>query len=513
MNEALEISKAVESIQTAGASFINHMIDFAPTLLGALSVLIVGYLVAVLVSVILKAALDRLGVNKRLGEMIEEDAPRDKKSPELKLSLWLSRGVRYLIMLFVLVAFFDVLGIRVVTEPLNELLSQVMAYIPRLLGPALLLLAAWALASLVRGVSRRVLKTLRFDQRLGEQAGYSKATPLSESLSTALYWLVFLLFLPAILDGLALGGLLMPVQAMIEKILSFIPNILAAVLIALVGFFVAKIIQRIVSNLLDSVGVNALSKRASLDRVMGQFRLSDLIGFALYVLILIPVLISALNALQLGAVTEPASQMLASVMSSFPLIFGAVVLMAIAYFVAKILSELLSKLASAAGFDRLFVAIRLFPEKTAEEHKPSRILYYVIFVGILIFAAIEALRLLQFVALADLLSQFLVFAGQLLLGLVIFGVGLFLSEFVAKRLLSSVKHYAKTLALAARVSILILAGAMALRQMGLADDIINMAFGISLGAVAVAVALAFGLGSRDLAGQLAQEWVDKIRKR
>jgi hypothetical protein len=69
------------------------------------------------------------------------------------------------------------------------------------------------------------------------------------------------------------------------------------------------------------------------------------------------------------------------------------------------------------------------------------------------------------------------------------------------------------LALAARVSIIVLAGAMALRQMGLAEDIINLAFGLLLGSVAVAVALAFGLGSREVAGREVSEWVQSLKSK
>ena len=60
---------------------------------------------------------------------------------------------------------------------------------------------------------------------------------------------------------------------------------------------------------------------------------------------------------------------------------------------------------------------------------------------------------------------------------------------------------AELLSHTARVSILILSGAMALRQMGLAGEIINLAFGLLLGAIAVAIALAFGLGGRDIAAR------------
>jgi hypothetical protein len=67
------------------------------------------------------------------------------------------------------------------------------------------------------------------------------------------------------------------------------------------------------------------------------------------------------------------------------------------------------------------------------------------------------------------------------------------------------------LAMAARISILVLAGAMALRQMGLANEIINLAFGLLLGAIAVAAALAFGLGGREIAAREVERWLQSIK--
>ncbi|TVQ78095.1 MAG: hypothetical protein EA369_07515 [Bradymonadales bacterium] len=507
------MTEQLEYLKNYGEEILQDVIKFAPNLLGALSVLIVGYLIAVVVSIILKKALETLKFNDRLQKALDpEGGSPSQTTKSIDGPLWISRAVRYLIMLFVLVAFFDVMKLSIVTEPLNELLTQILAYIPRILGPAILLVVAWILASLIKALSHRVLTTINLDKRVGEKAGYSKSQSLSKSISITLYWLVFILFLPAILEGLALEGLLNPVKAMLEKTLAFIPNILAAGLIALIGFFAAKIVQGISSKLLESIGVNELSRRASIDNILGQYRLSELIGFFLYVVILIPVLIASLNALQLDAITNPASQMLASVLSAIPLLFAALILMSIAYLIGRILAGLLSNLASAAGFDNLFVTLGLSTKQASAEKKPSRVVYYVVFAGILIFAAIEALRLVHFVALAELLQQFLIFAGQILLGLIIFGVGLFLSDFVAKRVLSSVTKHTQTLAFVARASILILAGAMALRQMGLAEDIINLAFGISLGAVAVAAAIAFGLGAREVAGELAKDWVNRVKK-
>lgn len=63
----------------------------------------------------------------------------------------------------------------------------------------------------------------------------------------------------------------------------------------------------------------------------------------------------------------------------------------------------------------------------------------------------------------------------------------------------------------ARVAILVLTTAMALRQLGVANDIVNMAFGIMLGALGVAAALAFGLGSREIAGREVERLVANLR--
>ena len=97
--------------------------------------------------------------------------------------------------------------------------------------------------------------------------------------------------------------------------------------------------------------------------------------------------------------------------------------------------------------------------------------------------------------------------------MIIFGVGLFLANLAARTLEASSTAQAQLLAVAARVSITVLAGAMALRQMGLANEIITLAFGLLLGAVAVAAAIAFGIGGREIAGNALKQWLDRVESR
>lgn len=101
-------------------------------------------------------------------------------------------------------------------------------------------------------------------------------------------------------------------------------------------------------------------------------------------------------------------------------------------------------------------------------------------------------------------------AGQILLGLVILAVGNFFAN-LAHKLLSKSEGSA-IIASVARYAILALVLAIGLHAMGIAEDIVLLAFGLSLGSIAVAVALSFGLGGRDAAGKHAEYLLSKSRK-
>ena len=82
---------------------------------------------------------------------------------------------------------------------------------------------------------------------------------------------------------------------MIDKVLGFLPNVLAAAIILFIGWLVARIIQRLVTNLLAAVGADSLADRVGVMKALGQTKLSALIGLVAYILILVPVLIAGLS--------------------------------------------------------------------------------------------------------------------------------------------------------------------------------------------------------------------------
>ena len=481
---------------------------YSPNLVGALAVLIVGWLVALIVSSIIGKALHSTGIDEKIARKIVGE----EKTQAMQPHRWISKIIYYVLLFFVFVAFFQVLGLTLVADPLNRLLNIVFSYIPKLFAALVLVVSAWVIATVLKKVVLRVLLAAKVDESLGRKTGLDKAEmPLSQTMAEIVFFLVLLLFLPMILNTLALGGLLEPLQLMIGKILLFLPNLLAAAIILIIGWFVARILQKIVTNLLIAMGSERLSEKVGLAKVLGSQGLAGLIGLIVYILILIPVLIAALQALAIDAITLPISNMLAQMLAILPSLFGAALVLAVAFILGKIIAELAARLLAGMGFDSLPERLGLAKAPVEGARKPSQMVGYIVIVAIMLFALIEAARMLKFDLLADIIFEFTVFAGHVLMGLIIFAIGIYLANLAFNAVISSGMSSSKLPAHAARIAILVFAGAMALRQMGLANEIINLAFGLLLGAIAVAVALAFGLGGKEIAAQEIRKWLEGMK--
>jgi hypothetical protein len=492
-------------------TFMNQVVQltgsYIPRILGALVIIVVGWFIAVLITKVIRKVL----INLKLDDHLTRWFSREGK--ELKASGFIARLLFYIIMLFVFVATFEALGITLITQPINTLLNELLAYAPQLLAALLLAIVAFIVAKGFQIIIAKGLSALKIDNQLEGKVGIKAGKqPMAQSLANGIFWLVLLLFLPAILSTLGVEGLLKPVQGMVEKILTFLPNIFTAVVIVLLGWLIARMVQKIVSNFLEAIGTDRLSEKVGLASAMGKKKLSGVLGMLVYILILIPILVAALNALALDAITQPASKMLEMILMAIPNIFAALLILVIAYMIGRLVAGLVAGIRESAGFNSILARLGIGNEIPADKiWTPACVVGNIVLIGIMLFAFIEAVNRLGFVTMADMLSGFSVLAGQVILGLIIFGVGLLLAKLVSKAILSTAPTQASLLAMSARIAIMVLAGAMALRQMGLANEIINLAFGLIIGAIALAVALAFGIGGRETAAKELDEWVSSIK--
>ena len=485
-----------------GTNFLN--------LLSALGILIIGWIVARLIAWGVFKLLQRTNLDNRLaGAIITEEG--QEETPKLNVERWVSTGIFYLLMLFVLIAFFQTLQLTAVSGPLSALLNQLLAAAPQLIGALLILLVAWVIATVVKMLISRVLRMSKFDERVSDQADVeAEKVSISDSLANGIFWLVFLLFLPAVLNMLGMQGLVEPVQGVVDQFLGAIPNIFAAVIIFVVGWFIARIIRQIVTNLLAATRLDNLGEQVGLD--VTEQPLSKIIGSIVYVLVLIPAAIAALNALQIEALSAPAVTMLTTVLNAIPAFFGAAIVLSVAYFAGRLVAGLVSNLLAGIGFNKLPALLGFQMERQEGQRTLSDIVGVLVVVVVMLLAAIEAADILGLGILATMIASFTTFGGQVLLAVVILGIGLYLANLARNVIFSASGESSAFTANLARIAILVFAAALALQQLGIASEIVNLAFGILLGTIGVAAALAFGLGSREIAGKQTEEWLEKMKK-
>jgi hypothetical protein len=481
------MDKLIENLQSSLGQAI-------PGVAGALVILLVGWIVAFVVRVGLKKGLKLFKINDRMNARSEGTA--------LNLESGIATAGYYVVLLFTLLTVFNQLGLEIASQPIQALFVQVFDFIPKLIGGGVLILIAWISARIISQLVQGAIAATPLDQKIK-----SPGKPVSESLGLIAYWLVFLLFLPAILGVFKLEGLLIPAQSMIEKIVGMVPNVIGAAIIIGVGWVISTILRDLSTNVLAVAGFDKLGEKVG---IKGKTKLSSVAGLTVFYLIFIPSIIAGLNTLQIAAIADPATQMLASFLAFIPNLLGAVAIIVITYLVAKPVSGFVSKLLSAAGFDSIPQKLG-FHVTHPKGAALSKITGNLVLLFMMLFAATEAANLLAFTQLSRIVATLILFGGQILLGSVIIGLGLWISNIVSQNMTKASSNGHPVAALV-RVIILGLVFSMGLRAMGLANDIVNMAFGLTLGAAAVAFALSFGLGGRAAAGRQMEYWFSNLRR-
>ncbi len=152
--------------------FTQFVGPYLPTLVGAIVILVVGWLGALLVSAIVGAAVRKTGFDQRLAKWFSGE---DAQAPKVERGI--ARLTYYFILVFVLVAFFDTLGLTQVTQSLNNLLNQILAYAPHVVGAGLLLLVAWVMATVMRFFVRQVTSATKLDEHLSQATSEGEGRP------------------------------------------------------------------------------------------------------------------------------------------------------------------------------------------------------------------------------------------------------------------------------------------------------------------------------------------------
>ncbi|HEY8571479.1 mechanosensitive ion channel [Phenylobacterium sp.] len=388
---------------------------------------------------------------------------------------------------------------------------------PRIVAAIAILVLAYLLAQAARwGLAKLI-------DRLPGIKQHNEGAPPKETAGYQLgqlgYWLVILAGIVGAMTVLELQEVVEPLNAFLVSVAAYVPRIVGAAVIFFVGLVIATVVRRVVEAALNVARVDAWLDKAGVSKMTGASGLARTVGTLVFVLILIPVTIVALDQLGMDPVTAPATAVLETVLSSLPRLLAAAIILAVAYAIGRWVASLIEQLLPSLGFDRSLQAFGIGGPSVLDDADPaseapasaprvtpSKVVARLALIGIMLFSAVEAARLLAFAAVAVMLTEVLELAGHVLFGGVIIVIGVLIANFLATLIDRSTNNAEGFASEIVRWATIALATAMGLRFMGIADEIVILAFGLILGAAAVAAAIAFGLGGRETAGRLLEKW-------
>jgi len=199
-----------------------------------------------------------------------------------------------------------------------------------------------------------------------------------------------------------------------------------------------------------------------------------------------------------------------------PAMFGALVILFAGYLLAKLLEKAVEKGLRKIRLNQLLVrgGVIQAVERSGTHVNPVRVLANLVFWLVMFTVILLAANALGLDSLANVVSTLVSYIPSVIAAIVIILVGIVLGGFVGGLIAASAGavHGGRALARLGRGGVIVLAIFMALQQLGIATDIVTTAFAILFGAIAFALALAFGLGNRDLAAEITREWYDRYRR-
>ncbi len=209
------------------------------------------------------------------------------------------------------------------------------------------------------------------------------------------------------------------------------------------------------------------------------------------------------------AVTQSLSDGLGAILGALPALIGAIIILLIGFIIAKVLQGIVTRVLQSMGFEGWMESggIKQFFDRSQTQQTPLSILGKLVFWLVFFIAITMAVDTLGISAISEVLAQFIAYIPQIIAAILILVLATLLANFVAGIVRGATGS--NVAGSVAQYGIIVFAAFAALTQLGIAPELIAPTFLILLGAVALAAAIAFGLGGQGVAQQLVEDGYEK----
>lgn len=366
----------------------------------------------------------------------------------------------------------------------------------------LLLILAFIAAAIVRSLAVKLLTKTKLKELLGKRNAESSER-VTEFIGKLLHLIVFLLFVPGIFESLGMAEVSTPILGVLNTLWGYLPNVLAAVIVLWVGSFIAKLVRELLIPVFDKLKVNRLQEKAGI-HVEDSRKLSHTLAYIVYVLILIPAVITALRALRISAISAPAIRMLDIIFTFIPNILAALIILVVGCKVAKLAGNITESLIGSSGLD---TKLSKHLDGKSTSFVLSRTAGMIVHTVLTIFFLVESFGVLHLDVLTNIGNAVISYLPYALAAVLIL-LACYVGDSLAQKALLKNGH--KALAVGCRTAIYGTGVFMILSELGIAQELVNTAFILIVAALAVAFALSFGLGGREFAGRMLKKLEDSV---
>ncbi len=532
-------------IEHVGGLVSEDVLRMGWKLLLALLMLFLGWVLAKLFAAATYRILRKTDIDNKLADklgitMLLEDR-EGKSGGEDALERGISLVVFYLLMALVVVAVLDYAGLEQTAAPIQRLVDTIIQKLP-VVGTAILILFVGYIAGLIlRKVVVKALTTLGFDRRLAKldardgeaelepSEGEAKPRSPSETVGQVVFWLAMVLGLAGAFDTLEIEAISVPLTNVINTLMGLLPIVGIAALIGLGGYILSKVVRAIVTSALESLGFDKLVAKLKLDGLFGSSSPSKVVGWLAMALVIVQTIIAALDQVGLETLSTPMTDMMGQFWTLLPSLAISALFVVLGVFAGRLLRGIAYKTLVGVGFNRLMdrLGFGRIAERKDDLGEPAGLVAFAVQVTIVLLAVVQALQNLALDTWANYVDAFLRFAvTRVAVALLVVGVGFVIGNYVRDLIEARQRGEQPPVAEGepaparepvwmaefARYAVLVFAFTMAVHQLGVAEDFVLLSFALLFGALCLAGALAFGLGSRDLAGEIVRERYRKAKQ-
>lgn len=219
-----------------------------------------------------------------------------------------------------------------------------------------------------------------------------------------------------VLEILGIDQVLPPLENMVSEFFGFTPNLVAAILFGFIGYILAKF----VSNLIN-IGGTFLDRMVDKTGFKDTDKLINILKKVVFIVIFIPFLIQAFNALGLDAISGPANDILADFTALIFEILIAAIILAVFIWGAKYHANFLEDLFRSMGLDRAAEKIQIH-NMIGKDQSLSKMVANLVYFFLVFFGIITAVETIGLTKLTEILDQIFVLTGEILYGLIILAV-------------------------------------------------------------------------------------------